>query len=46
MYAKSERAYKEGLTEKGNRLSSESTRLMYDIGFEIGFTRFCSAKPQ
>ena len=46
MYAESERAYKEGLTEKGNRLSSESTRLMYDIGFEIGFTRFCSAKPQ
>lgn len=33
------------LNDKGNRLSSQSTDLMYDIGIEIGFTRFCSAKP-
>jgi hypothetical protein len=46
MYAASVRAYDKGLTEKGNRLSTQSTRLMYDIGFEIGFTSFCSAKPQ
>jgi len=32
------------LNAKGNRLSAQSTRLMYDIGFEIGFMRFCSAK--
>jgi len=44
-YVASERAHDEGLTAKGNRLSSQSTRLMYDIGFEIGFMRFCSAKP-
>lgn len=35
----------EQLTAKGNRLVSESTEIMYDIGFAIGFDRFCSAKP-
>ena len=35
----------EQLTAKGNRLVSESTELMYDVGFAIGFKRFCSAKP-
>jgi hypothetical protein len=35
----------ERLTAKGNRLSSKSTNLMYDVGFAIGFERFCSAKP-
>ena len=35
----------EQLNAKGNRLVSESTELMYDVGFGIGFTRFCSAKP-
>ena len=35
----------EQLTAKGNRLVSESTKTMYDIGFAIGFVRFCSAKP-
>ena len=44
-YVASERAHDEGLNAKGNRLSAQSTRLMYDIGFEIGFMGFCSAKP-
>jgi len=33
------------LNAKGNRLVGESTEIMYDIGFAIGFDRFCSAKP-
>ena len=35
----------EQLNAKGNRLVSESTDIMYKIGFAIGFDRFCSAKP-
>jgi hypothetical protein len=35
----------EQLSAKGNRLVSESTDIMYSIGFAIGFDRFCSAKP-
>jgi hypothetical protein len=35
----------EQLTAKGNRLVSESTDIMYGVGFAIGFARFCSAKP-
>jgi hypothetical protein len=35
----------EQLNAKGNRLVSESTEIMYKIGFAIGFDRFCSAKP-
>ena len=34
------------LDDKGNRLSRQSSDLMYDIGFEIGFTSFCSAEVQ
>lgn len=35
----------ERLTAKGNRLTSKSTELMYEVGFAIGYERFCSAKP-
>jgi hypothetical protein len=44
-YLRGEIAAGERLTAKGNRLSSKSTDLMYDVGFAIGFERFCSAKP-
>jgi len=44
-YEASVRALDKDLIEKGNRLISQSTELMYQIGFELGFTNFCSAKP-
>jgi len=44
-YASGDVATGERLQAKGNRLSSESTTLMYDLGFAIGFQSFCQAKP-
>ena len=44
-YASGDVATGERLQAKGNRLSSESTTLMYDVGFAIGFQSFCQAKP-
>jgi hypothetical protein len=44
-YSRGDIAAGEQLTAKGNRLVSESTEIMYDIGFAIGFDRYCSAKP-
>jgi hypothetical protein len=44
-YASGDFAGGDQLNAKGNRLVSESTEIMYDIGFAIGFDRFCSAKP-
>jgi hypothetical protein len=35
----------ERLNDKGNRLITKSTEVMYDVGFAIGFERFCSARP-
>ena len=44
-YASGDFAAGDQLNAKGNRLVGESTEIMYDIGFAIGFDRFCSAKP-
>jgi hypothetical protein len=44
-YEESARALDKGLTEKSNQLISKSTELMYQLGFELGFDNFCSAKP-
>jgi len=44
-FASGDTATGEQLTARGNRLVSESTDIMYGIGFAIGFDRFCSAKP-
>jgi hypothetical protein len=44
-YEESVRALDNGQVDKSNRLISQSTELMYQIGFELGFDRFCSAKP-
>jgi hypothetical protein len=35
----------ERLNDKGNRLITRSAEAMDDIGFAIGFERFCSARP-
>lgn len=35
----------ESLNAKANRLTAQSSKLMYDVGFAIGFDRFCSARP-
>jgi hypothetical protein len=35
----------ERLNDKGNRLITRSAEVMYDVGFAIGFERFCSARP-
>ena len=43
-YTSGDIAAGERLVAKGNRLVSESTELMYDLGFAIGFQSFCSAK--
>jgi hypothetical protein len=43
-YASGDVARGEQMLAKGNRLVSESTTLMYDVGFAIGFQSFCSAK--
>lgn len=43
-YASGDFASGEQLLAKSNRLVSESTTLMYDVGFAIGFQSFCSAK--
>jgi hypothetical protein len=45
LYASGDVASGEKLLAKSNRLVSESTTLMYDLGFAIGFQSFCSAKP-
>jgi hypothetical protein len=44
-YASGDFAAGDQLNAKGNRLVRESTDLMYDVGFAIGFDRFCSARP-
>ncbi len=44
-FSSGDNAAGEQLNAKGNRLVSESTDIMYKIGFAIGFDRFCSAKP-
>jgi hypothetical protein len=44
-YQRGDIAAGERLTDKGNRLTTKSTEVMYDIGFAIGFEQFCSAKP-
>jgi hypothetical protein len=44
-YEESVRALDDGQIDKSNRLISQSTESMYQIGFELGFDRFCSAKP-
>jgi hypothetical protein len=44
-YSRGDIAAGDQLNAKGNRLVSESTEIMYDIGFAIGFDRYCSAKP-
>jgi hypothetical protein len=44
-YASGDFAKGDQLNAKGNRLVGESTEIMYDVGFTIGFDRYCSAKP-
>lgn len=44
-YASGDVASGEQLLAKSNRLVRESTTLMYDLGFAIGFQSFCTAKP-
>ncbi len=44
-YASGDVASGEQLLAKSNRLVQESTTLMYDLGFAIGFQSFCQAKP-
>lgn len=46
MYAQSSQASRRGAIEEANRLVRKSTELMYDVGFTIGFDRFCSARPE
>lgn len=41
-FARGDVAVGEALVEKSNRLSSRSSELMYQVGFEIGFENFCS----
>lgn len=43
-YERGDPAQGKRLDDKGNRLSRQSSDLMYDIGFEIGYTNFCSAR--
>ena len=41
-YAAQVDASKRGDFDTSNRLSEETTTLLYDLGFDIGYTRFCS----
>jgi hypothetical protein len=43
-YARGDIAAGERVLAKSNRLLQESTELMYQVGFAIGFQSFCSAK--
>ena len=44
-YLSGDTASGERLLAKSNRLVSESTDIMYQLGFTIGFQSFCSSKP-
>ena len=45
LYAGHVQASKRGDYTESNRLSERSTSLVYDLGFELGYERFCSARP-
>ena len=38
-------ASQRGDHERANQLSETSSGLVYDLGFDMGFQRFCSARP-